>query len=145
MREKVVPEKVELMLQGNWSGEILSSKSFSREEQNVSEEVKAKCILFLENIKCSETSMLVVTGGNWALTTNCLTQILTSLLPPAGSSHNFWQLRWELHSAQTRLWRYHLLSLARRYKGGVILRAFIKFDIAITKNAARFRTRLTKD
>ena len=64
MREKVVPEKVELMLQGNWSGEILSSKSFSREEQNVSEEVKAKCILFLENIKCSETSMLVVTGGN---------------------------------------------------------------------------------
>lgn len=63
MREKVVPEKVELMLQGNWSGEILSSKSFSREEQNVSEEVKAKYILFLENIKCSETSMLVVTGG----------------------------------------------------------------------------------
>ena len=64
MREKVVPDKVELMLQGNWSGEILSSKSFSRGEQNVSEEVRARYILFLENIKCSETSMLVVTGGN---------------------------------------------------------------------------------
>ena len=59
-----MPDKVELMLQGNWSGEILSSKSFSRREQNVSEEVKARYILFLENIKCSETSMLVVTGGN---------------------------------------------------------------------------------
>ena len=64
VREKVAPEKVELMLQGNWSGEILSSKSFSRGEQNVSEEVKARYILFLENIKCSETSMLVVTWGN---------------------------------------------------------------------------------